>query len=206
MNNPPEYGAIILAAGSASRYRQADPDAAIKVVAVYKGEPMVRHVVRAAHKAGASPVIVVTGCEREAVRDALKDLQVSFAHNADYESGIASSLKAGLAALPQSALAAFILLGDMPLVSAELLHILVQALRDNPDADAIVPVHQGQRGNPVLLTRSLFDEAQKLKGDEGARRLLLKDSLNVVQVEADISAAVDIDTPDALKQLDDQGR
>lgn len=197
-----DCAAIILAAGKASRYREANPDAPTKVVALYKGKPMVRHVADAARNAKAAPIVVVTGCEPELVHQALKDMDVIFAHNGDYASGIASSLKTGLAALPQSAQAVFILLGDMPLVNARLLEDLMQALHNNLDADAIVPVYKGQRGNPVLLARKLFSQAQELKGDDGARRILRDPALTIVEVEADAAAALDIDTPEALRQLE----
>ncbi|MGE3245040.1 MAG: NTP transferase domain-containing protein [Beijerinckiaceae bacterium] len=197
----PDIAAIVLAAGTASRYRQADPSAATKVVALYKGEPMVRHAVRAAEAAGLAPVVVVTGCEAEAVQDALAGRDVVFADNADYESGLASSLRAGVAALPESADACLVLLGDMPLVGAPLLRAMTDAFAAAPDAAAVVPVYAGQRGNPVLLARRVFGSVMELKGDEGARRLLRDPALKVVEVAADEAAALDIDTPDALRDI-----
>ncbi len=194
-----KIAAIILAAGKASRFRAADLGAATKVVALYRGEPMVRRAALAALAAGASPVVVVTGCEPDAVGVALDGLTVSFAHNELYESGIASSLIAGIAAVPNDIRAAFIMLGDMPLVDAALLQSLAKAFDADAQADAVVPVHDGQRGNPVLLGRSLFARAAQLKGDEGARRLLRDPALRIIEVEASAAAALDIDTPDALK-------
>jgi molybdenum cofactor cytidylyltransferase len=157
--------AIILAAGKASRFRAADPGAATKVVALYDGEPMVRRAARAALEAGAKPVVVVTGCEPQAVSDALSGLDVTFAHNDEYESGIASSVHAGIAALPETMEAAFVMLGDMPLVDAKLLQALDAARLAAGNADAVVPVHGGQRGNPVLMGRPLFAAAMQLTGD-----------------------------------------
>lgn len=197
-----DVAAIVLAAGKASRFREADPAAATKVVALYKGEPMVRHAARAAFAAGASPVIVVTGCEPEAVRHALTGIDVVFAHNANFESGIASSVQAGISALPQTTHAAFIMLADMPLVDVGLLRKLDAARVAAGNADAALPVHDGKRGNPVLMGRSLFAAAVQLKGDEGARRLLRDPGLKIVEVEAGSAASVDIDTPEALRNID----
>ena len=193
--------AIILAAGKASRFRAADPQAATKVVALYQGEPMVRRAVQAALDAGCSPVVVVTGCEADVVRNALVGLDITFAHNAMFERGIASSLITGVSALPANTKAAFVMLGDMPMVSSALLQSIATALRASPHADAIVPVHEGQRGNPALLSRSLFAAARELSGDQGARRLLQNPALTVIELEADASAAVDIDTLEALLSL-----
>ena len=194
--------AIVLAAGKASRYRAADPEAATKVAALYKGEPMVRRAACAALNAGVSPVVVVTGCEPQAVRDALAGLDVTFAHNGHYESGIASSVHTGIAALPDTTEAAFVMLGDMPLVDAKLLQSLDAARLAAGNADAVLPVHGGQRGNPVLMGRSLFAEAMALTGDEGARKLLRNSSLTIVEVEAGEGAVVDIDTPEALRSAE----
>jgi molybdenum cofactor cytidylyltransferase len=194
--------AIVLAAGKASRYRAADPEAATKVVALYKGEPMVRRAACAALNAGVAPVVVVTGCEPQAVRDALAGVDVTFAHNDEYESGIASSVNAGIAALPETTEAAFVMLGDMPLVDAKLLQSLDAARLAAGSADAVLPVHGGQRGNPVLMGRSLFAAAMALTGDEGARKLLRDPSLTIVEVAAGEGVAVDIDTPEALRSAE----
>lgn len=197
-----ELAAIVLAAGKASRYRAADPRAATKVVALYAGEPMVRHAVRAALEAALAPVVVVTGCEAEAVQTALAGCDVSFVHNRDFETGMASSLRTGVTALPETTQGAFILLGDMPLVGPALLRQLAEAFAANPDAAAVTPVYKGERGNPVLLSRGLFAQIRELSGDEGARRVLRDPALKIVEVEADESVALDVDTPNALRGLD----
>jgi len=193
---------VILAAGSASRYRAQDPAAATKVVAPLEGAPLVRHVAQAARAAGLDPVIVVTGHAAAAVREALADVEgLAFAHNADHESGLASSLRAGVAALPADCAGAFILLGDMPRVGDAMLRKLAQAFRAAPGACAAVPVRGGVRGNPALIGAALFGEVARLSGDAGARKLLAARD-GVVEVEADDDGVlVDVDTPDALKDL-----
>ncbi len=193
---------VILAAGSASRYRAQDPAAATKVVAPLDGAPLVRHVAQAARAAGLVPLIVVTGHAAAAVREALGDVEgLAFVHNADHETGLASSLRAGVAALPADCAGAFILLGDMPRVGDAMLRKLAQAFRAAPGACAAVPVRGGVRGNPALIGAALFGEVARLSGDAGARKLLAARD-GVVEVEADDDGVlVDVDTPDALKDL-----
>lgn len=194
-------GAIVLAAGQASRFRAGDASLATKAVALLDGEPLVRHVAQAALAAGAQPVIVVTGFGQADVARALDGLAVRFAHNPDYASGLASSLRRGVAALPGDCAGAFALLADMPRVGPDLLARLMDALRANPEACAVVPVHRGAWGNPALLGRSLFPAVARLEGDEGARRLL-KGRPDVVEVPVDDeSVALDVDTSDALAAL-----
>jgi molybdenum cofactor cytidylyltransferase len=194
---------VILAAGEASRFRAAAGASGpvTKLVAQHEGKALIRHVAEAALGAGLAPVIVVTGHAEAAVANALAGLDVTLVRNPDYASGMASSLKAGLAAAP-AVDAAMVLLGDMPLVSTSLIARLVQAFRDQPRAAAVLPVHAGVRGNPVLLSAALFPDLAKLTGDAGARQILRGRDADVVEVVVDEPATrLDVDTPDALSAL-----
>lgn len=194
-----EIAALVLAAGTASRYRAAGGAEPSKLVAIYRGEPLVRRAARVALQASAT-VVVVTGHAREAVETALEGLPLRFAHNPDYATGIASSLKTGVAALPASVDAALVLLGDMPDVPAEAIAQLVATFAANPRALAVAPVIEGRRGNPVLLGRGLFARVEKLTGDEGARRLLAglaAGELVEIAFESQ-GVARDVDTPGDL--------
>lgn len=195
-----EIAAIILAAGQASRYRAADTSIASKVVAQLDGKALVRHVAESALASRARPVIVVTGHAREAVELALQGLDVRLVDNENYATGMASSLKRGVEALPQEAGAAIILLADMPRIRSGLIDGICEAFATSPDAHAVVPLYGGQRGNPVLLSRRLFDEIARLNGDEGARKLLKDPALEIVEFEAGEDVTLDIDTPEALAQ------
>jgi len=192
--------AIVLAAGTGSRYRAADPSVATKLVASIDGVPLVRRVVEAALASCARPVVVVTGHAGAEVRAALERLSAGFVANPDYATGMASSLRAGLSALPTEVDGVLVLLGDMPGVTAPLLDRLIEAHRADPDRDAIVPVHGGRRGNPVLLGRALFGAVMDLHGDEGARRLLTR--AHVLEVDVtDQAVLVDVDDPATLALL-----
>ena len=189
--------ALILAAGTASRYRAADPSVATKLVARLDGVPLVRRVAEAAVQSRADPCVVVTGHAAAEVRAALDGCAVDFAHNPDYATGLASSLRAGLLALPPEASGVLVLLGDMPEVTAPLLDRLIAAFAADAEAEAAVPVHGGRRGNPALLGRALIDRAGTLTGDEGARRLLARARAVEVPVDDD-AVLLDVDEPGAL--------
>jgi molybdenum cofactor cytidylyltransferase len=195
-----EIAAIILAAGRSSRYRAGGGAEASKLIACYRGEALVRRVARAALAFRARPVVVVTGNARIEVEAALAGLPLAFAFNPDFASGLASSLRTGVAALPASAPGAVVLLGDMPGIEAATIDRIVEAFRASPGALAAVPVHAGRRGNPVLLGRALFTAVARLEGDEGARRLLREaapDRVAEVRFD-DVAVTLDIDTPDDL--------
>ncbi|MFN3891820.1 MAG: NTP transferase domain-containing protein [Beijerinckiaceae bacterium] len=200
MTEGARIGAIILAAGQSSRFRAADPSAPSKVVAPLAGKPLVRHVAEAALAARLDPVIVVTGFAREHAEGALPGLDVRLVHNPDHATGLASSLRAGVAALPAGTEGAAILLADMPKISAGLIGTLARIFQENPHAAAVVPCLHGQRGNPVIIRASLFEDVARLQGDVGARPLLQGRS-DVIEVAiSDESVAFDVDTPDALDE------
>jgi molybdenum cofactor cytidylyltransferase len=193
-------GAIVLAAGQSSRFRAAGGPDLTKLVAKLDGKPIVRRVVEAALATKARPVVVVTGYARESVDAAVADLEVSFAFNPNFACGLASSLKAGLAAIPRDVVGALVLLGDMPWIEPQLIDALVDAFLARQGALAAIPLREGRRGNPVLLGRGLFEAAMRLTGDEGARRLIgALSASELVDVAAQhTSVTFDIDTPDDL--------
>lgn len=196
-----EVAALILAAGKASRFRAAaGSDApATKLVALLDGRALVAHVAAAALASRARPVIVVTGHAEAEVRAALADLPVRFVHNPDFADGMSTSLRTGIAALPATVDAAVVLLADMPRVTGPLVDTLIAAFAASPGTGAVVPLVEGRRGNPVLLSRALFAEVAKLRGDVGARPLLQSAGRNVVEVPVtDLAAAFDVDTPGGL--------
>jgi molybdenum cofactor cytidylyltransferase len=193
-------GAIVLAAGRSSRYRAAGGSEATKLVADISGKPIVRRVVEAALASRARPVAVVVGHARESVEAALAGLATTIVLNLDFETGLASSLRAGLNATPADVAATVVLLGDMPNVDAALIDRLIDAFEAASRACAVAPVQNSRRGNPVLLARPLFEAAMRLNGDEGARRLLGElDAGQIIEIEAAGSdASFDVDTPEDL--------
>jgi molybdenum cofactor cytidylyltransferase len=193
--------AVILAAGRSTRFAGNRPDAT-KLIADLHGKPLVRHVADAALASRANPAIVVTGHARNPVQDALAGLSITFIHNNDYATGLASSLRTGIAAVPHSASGALVLLGDMPLVPADLIDHLIACFEGNSEVDAIAPVSNGRRGNPVLLACSLFPAVAQLSGDEGARRLLQSPGIRLLETPIGGDAAsADIDTTESLDEL-----
>ena len=190
----PHVAAIILAAGLSSRMGSH------KLLEEIAGKPLVRHAAEAALASAAHPVIVVTGHNAGAVRQALAGLEVRFVENPEYSKGLSTSLKQGLKALPENVDAAAVLLADMPAVSAALIDKLIAAFDPAEGRAICVPVSGGRRGNPVLWARRFFADMLKLEGDVGAKALLAAYDELVCEVETGGDAAlVDIDTQEALE-------
>ena len=193
----PKIAGLVLAAGRSSRMGALN-----KLLIVIDGKPMVRHAVEAVLAAQLSPVLVVTGHQREKVEEVLQGLPITFVYNNEFSSGLSSSLKRGLAALPADCDGALVALSDMPLVTAAELARLVNAFNPVEGRAIIVPTRHGKRGNPVLWGRRFFAEMRDLGGDVGARHLIGTYPEAVAEVEmASDGVLTDIDTPQALARL-----
>jgi len=187
--------AIILAAGRSTR--MGGPN---KLLAELGGKKLVRIVTEQALASRASGVIVVTGHQAAEVEKALQGLDVKFVRNPDFAAGLASSVKAGIAAVPANADGAVVCLGDMPLIDARLIDRLIDAFAPDRGHLIAVPVSDNKRGNPVLWSRRFFNELMTLDGDVGARHLIAKHTEAVAEVTVEGHGAfLDIDTPQALE-------
>jgi molybdenum cofactor cytidylyltransferase len=190
-----QVAAVILAGGRSTR--MGGPN---KLLAELSGKPLVRIVAEQALASKAKEVIVVTGHQAELVEEALKGLKVKFVSNPDFAEGLATSVKAGIAEVPEHADGAVICLGDMPMIGAQLIDHLIDAFAPDRGNLIVVPASGGRRGNPVLWSRRFFNELMMLDGDIGARHLIAKhnEAAAEVPVEGD-GAFLDIDTPQGLE-------
>ena len=196
----PNVSAIVLAAGRSTRMGTVN-----KLLAPLDGRVMVRAVVDALEGSSVRPVVVVTGHEADRVEEALAGAGVRIVHNAEYREGLSGSMRAGLAALPNSAQAAVICLGDMPLVASKHVDKLVAAFDPAEGREICVPVFEGKRGNPVLFARRFFEEMAAVRGDVGARHLIGEYEEYVCEVAMDDRAVlVDVDSPQALVEIEEQ--
>ena len=162
---------IVLAAGFGSRFGGG------KLTATWRDHMLIEGALAAAMAAPARNVTVVWGADPavpaaaraffEGRGQAIRLVLVNAEHHAR---GLSASLKAGIESLPAGCTGAFVFLGDMPRVPAQVLEPLAEALAAG--ALAAAPTFEGQRGHPVLFSRALFGDILKLDGDKGAGGLL----------------------------------
>jgi molybdenum cofactor cytidylyltransferase len=191
--------ALVLAAGASRRMQGRN-----KLLCEIGGVTMIERAVRCAVESACSQVVVVTGWQAERVEAALQAVPapklVTAVRNPQYATGLSSSLRCGLAALPDTLDAALVQLADMPWIEAAHIDRLIDAF--DPRRPAIVaPWRDGRRGQPVLWPKDFFPALGALSGDTGARGLLERYAGSVRTVPFDTEAIFqDVDTPDELAQ------
>jgi len=176
-----------------------------KALLPYDGDHLVERAVRAARLGGCDEVVVVLGFDAERVQ-LQADLDGSVvAVNPDWESGMGSSLRIGLAAVPARCQAAVVLLVDQPFVSAEAVRAVIDEHRQG--ADIVTAAYHGRRGHPVLFAARHWPEiAASAVGDQGARSFLAAHGAETAAVACDgLGSLDDVDTPADLADLAEPG-
>lgn len=199
-NDPPvrevwsRVAGIVLAAGRSERF------GVTKQTLRWGDTTLVGHAARVGLDAGLKPLIVITGHDAEGVLSAIADLPVQAVFNPDFAAGLSTSVRCGIAALPQGTGAAVFLLADQPGITPMAVQSVVETHRQTV-ASIVVPTYHGRRGNPVLFDTSLFPELRELGGDTGGRSLFAKYQSSIVNVDVDVPGILrDIDTPEDYEQ------
>ena len=185
---PARVAGVILAAGTSSRLGR--PKQLLDIC----GEPLVRGVARIALASRLDTVTVVIGNAADQVAPLLDDLDVTVAFNGSYGSGQASSLKAGVRAVPANADAVLLLLVDQPTVEPATINAVIEGFEGSQAAIVQARYEGAVPGHPVLFRRELIPELQAVEGDEGGRGIIRRHRHAVRYVEFDREVPPDIDT------------
>lgn len=189
----PRPWVVLLAAGASSRFGRP------KLLATLAGETLLRRAARTAVEVASAGCVVVLGAHAARHARELRGLSARVVVNRSWRTGLAGSLRAGIAALPAGAAGALILLADQVAIGPAELELLIAAWRRAPGS-IVAAVFAGVRGPPAIFPRTAFPRLRKLRGDAGARRIL-RDSAEPV-VEFDLPrAAVDVDRPADLDRF-----
>ncbi|MGH2827733.1 MAG: nucleotidyltransferase family protein [Actinomycetota bacterium] len=184
--------AVVLAAGSSTRMGRP------KQLLELDGKPMLQHTVDLVAERF-EDVVLVLGHKADAIARALElPPKVRVVRNPDYESGQASSVKVGIAAVASESEAAAVFLGDQPGMSSALVDEVIAALR-NSSAPVVRPGSRDAPGHPVLVRRESFDHWAQLTGDEGARSLMRGSDVHFVATSSPLPD--DVDTPEDYERI-----
>ena len=203
--------AIILAAGSSSRFGKS------KQLLDFQGIPFIKAVTLSAIDAGLSPIVVITGADSKAVREALHELtsEIYLVFNPNWQDGQSTSIRAGLNFLDSQDIrysqnyqltkklkdpgSIIFLLADQPQMTPAVLRSLVEehSLTLSP---VIAPLVDGKRTNPVLFDKETFPDLKKLEGDVGGRAIFSKYPPHYIEWN-DRSLVLDVDNPSDYARL-----
>lgn len=195
---------LLLAAGGGRRLGGRP-----KALLPYRGGLLVEAVAGRLRRAGCDPVHVVLGAGAARVRRAARPTAGDGGgpadwvpvENPEWESGMGSSLRAGLRSLPPGTPAVLVALVDQPGIGADALERVRRACRGPGTLAAAA--YGGRRGHPVLLGADHLPQIARLaRGDHGARGYLRAHEAEITLVEVgDIAVDTDLDTPADLHVL-----
>jgi CTP:molybdopterin cytidylyltransferase MocA len=188
---------VLLAAGTGSRM-----GGVAKSLIRLQGVPLINRQLIALSGAGVDEVVVVTGFSRDAVEASVATFPVTLAHNADYTLGQQSSVRVGLQALRGNFDAVLVVLADQPLLGAADLTELIAAFKKRPAGHVVVPVVDGQRGNPIVMDEVALADILASDTNLGCRHLLERQpELVHVHTSNNTRFVTDLDTLADLEAL-----
>jgi molybdenum cofactor cytidylyltransferase len=179
---------LVLAAGSSTRMGEN------KLLLRLGEESVLRRAVRRASEAGLDPVLVVLGHDADRAREELAGLSCRSVVNPGWSLGKSTSVRAGVAAVPPEAVAAIVILADMPLVTAGMLSELVRTYRRG--ATRLVASRYGDvHAPPVLYDRTLFGELAAMEGDGCGKQIVKRHGAEAAILSWPPAVLADLDVP-----------
>ena len=186
-------GAVILAAGGSSRFGQP------KQLLRFRGETLIRRVVRAAEEADCEPIVAVVGKNADEIRQELSGTRASLIENAEWQRGIGSSIRCGVHEIAGSTDAAILLTCDQPRVDRNVIARLIAAQKES-GKPIVASSYANTRGVPALFQRSCFKALLALPDNLGAKKIIEEQAGDVASMTFE-EGAIDIDTPEDFERL-----
>ena len=179
-----------------------------KLLAPLDGIHIIRRVVGACTSSSIDGTVVVLGCRHDELVPLIRDEEVEWVINQDWERGMLSTFQRGvghvLDHVPEPG-AVLLVLGDVPLIDATCIDALVSAWHKS-DALLVVPVHEGRRGHPLLVDGSLLPEVMEVGEKESMRDLVVRHADDLLEVKLSQGMVVDVDYPEDLERAEGLAR
>ena len=185
---------VVLAAGASTRFGRN------KLLLHLNADSLARRAAKAALEGGLDPVVVVLGHEADRIGQELSGLPVRVIVNPDYARGMNTSLRAGVAAVPEEAAAVVVLLADMPFVTGDMIMRLVLAYRQTR-APLVASDYEGIHAPPTLYARPLFPELGGPEGDGCGKRVVKRHANETVRVSWPSDRLADVDREEDWERM-----
>lgn len=183
--------AVVLAAGSSQRMGESN-----KLHLPINGVPLLLHSLGIYLSAAIDDMVVVLGHEQEKTQTMIEGLPLRSVYNPHHLSGQMTSVHCGLAALELKYDGIIIALGDQPALTIADINTLIDAYRNREDAEVIVPIYQGQRGNPIIISAQTRTDILAGTRNLGCRKFIDNNPELVKKVEMRNPGVItDLDTP-----------
>jgi molybdenum cofactor cytidylyltransferase len=190
-----KLGCVVMAAGNARRFGEN------KLAAELDGRSLIRRALEAVPGEAFDSVVVVT--QYPEIADLAQEFHFTAIQNEHPDFGISHTIRLGLSQL-QDCDGVLFLVSDQPLLRQESVAELVRLWRKQPDNIAALS-HGGVRGNPCLFPAPFFPELMNLREDKGGNTVIRRHEDCLVLLEVDSRELTDVDTPEAMKELQENG-
>ena len=193
---PEDLSTIVLAAGLSRRMGPAN-----KLLLPYGKSTVIGHVINELIESNIKNIIVVVGHEEDKVRSALKSFDLEYVYNKDYQSGMTSSIQAGVEA-STNATGYLICLGDMPLLSSKEYQEILREINQSKGKRIIRPFRGALPGHPIYFSGHFRDEILGHQEKEGCRGVIKPNLEYLKKIEMKSAGILrDIDSQEDFNSL-----
>lgn len=192
---------ILLAAGESKRMQPA-----FKPLLKWGKRTVIGECVHQMRNSSLADIFVVLGHREADIRSSLAGTGVQFVVNDEYQKGMLTSVKTGLAMLGPNTDAVLISLVDQPMIKTDLINKLIEAYGDGSKG-IIIPTYQGKHGHPVIVSTNYVEEIMQLDeaSPEGLKAFINAHKDDWLEVRVETSAVIeDMDTPEEYARLSKQ--
>lgn len=186
-----KIGCVVMAAGNAARFGKN------KLAAEVNGKSLIRHALEAVPKKQFSRVAVVT--QYPEVVKLAREFGFAPIENDHPDYGISHTIALGTQALSECD-AILYMVSDQPLLTGASVARIVSCWREHPQ-HIVGAAHDGKRGNPCIFPREFYGELLALTEDHGGNSVIRRHPDRLITVEVAQKELTDVDTPEALKDL-----
>tara|TARA_B100000579_G_C22400308_1_gene651498 strand:+ start:43 stop:633 length:591 start_codon:yes stop_codon:yes gene_type:complete len=169
--------AIILAAGLSKRMMLGN-----KLLLEKNNIPIIKTTLEKIKASKVQEIIIVLGKDSELILNKIKSPELIVSINQNFNDGISTSIKKGIKKINSSSHGVMICLGDMPLIKTSTYNKIINSFYNNNKKNIIPCFNKNRKGNPVLFARSYFKKLMEIKGDEGAKKLILNNPNDFIKI------------------------
>lgn len=187
---------ILLAAGEASRMGRP------KQLLEFHSQTFIERMIHQSAQIAGHQIVLVLGANQQLIKEKINTDHLVVEVNSNWETGMGSSIKAGLKAaikaFPHCSNLIFSVI-DQPFVCSELFSELLRAKLASKKK-IVACRYAGTVGVPVLFDIQYFDLLLNLKDNQGAKNILISQSHDLETITFE-KGAIDIDTPEDYSNL-----